>query len=118
MNRSKAKGTAAESAVVTYLQSRGWPHAERRALTGGKDKGDLAGIYGVAGAAMLEVKAWKTANIPAWLREMAVEKDNANAAVAAVISKPRGIGDTRVGDWHVHMTVKQLCDLLEQAGYR
>lgn len=118
MNRSKTKGTAAESAVVTYLQSRGWPHAERRALAGGKDKGDVAGIYGIAGTVVVEVKSCKTVAVPAWLREAAEEQNNAGAAVSAVVSKPRGIGDTRVGDWHVHMTVKQLCDLLEQAGYR
>ena len=118
MTAARTKGTRAESAVVTYLQSRGWPHAERRALTGGKDRGDLAGVYGIAGAVVLEVKSCKTVSVPAWLREALVEQENANAAVAAVVAKPRGVGDTRVGEWHVHMTFAQLCDLLEQAGYR
>lgn len=117
-NPSKEKGTAAEGWVVRYFQSRGWPHAERRALTGGKDKGDLAGIYGVAGAVVVEVKNRRTVAVPEWLREALTEQKHANAAVAAVIAKPRGVGETRVGDWHVHMTVAQFCDLLEQAGYR
>lgn len=117
-NPSKARGTAAESAVVTYLQSRGWNHAERRTLTGAKDKGDVAGIYGVAGAVVVEVKACKTQSVPAWLREAKAEQHNAGAALGVVISKPVGVGTTNVGEWHAHLTVQQLCDLLEQAGYR
>lgn len=117
-NPSKRKGTAAESAVAAYFIRRGWPFAERRALTGSQDKGDLAGIYGVAGAAVLEVKNCKTPAIPAWLREAAVEQQNAGASVSAVISKPRGVGYDRVADWHAHLTVRQLCDLLAAAGYR
>jgi hypothetical protein len=48
MTRSKDKGTAAESLVVKYLQSTYWPHAERRALSGGLDKGDITGTPGLA----------------------------------------------------------------------
>lgn len=47
MNRSKAKGTSAESAVTTYLQTMGFIHAERRSLNGIHDRGDIAGIPGV-----------------------------------------------------------------------
>ena len=117
-NPSKAKGTAAESAVARYFVGRGWPFAERRSLSGTQDRGDLAGIYGIAGAAMLEVKNCKTLAIPAWLREAAVEQGNAGASVSAVISKPRGVGYDRVGEWHAFLTVRQLCDLLAAAGYR
>lgn len=117
-NTAKARGTNAESAVVTYLQGRGWPHAERRALAGGKDKGDVAGIYGIAGTVVIEVKARKALAVPAWLREAADERINAGAAVGLVVSKPVGVGATRVQDWHCHMTVATMCDLLEQAGYR
>lgn len=45
-NPSKARGTAAETAVVRYLR-RWWPNVERRALAGNADKGDLTGIPGV-----------------------------------------------------------------------
>ena len=117
-NPSKRKGTEAESAVVTYLQSRGWKHAERRALAGTADTGDVTGIYGVAGVAIVQVKAWKRLAIPEWLRGALKQQEQANAAVGVVIAKPVGVGTTRVGEWHAHLTVKQLCDLLEQAGYR
>ena len=46
MTRSRASakqaGTRFESAIVDYLASRGWRHAERRAKTGALDKGDKA----------------------------------------------------------------------------
>ena len=113
-NPSKRKGTDAESAVVTYLQSRGWKHAERRALAGAKDRGDIAGIAGV----VVEVKNCRTQSVGAWLREARKEQLNDLADYGVVISKPIGVGTTRVEDWHAHLTVKQLCDLLEQAGYR
>lgn len=51
MTRSRASakqaGTRFESAIVDYLASRGWRHAERRAKTGALDKGDITGIPGV-----------------------------------------------------------------------
>jgi Holliday junction resolvase len=52
VSKSKDKGTAAEREVVRYLQT-WWPAAERRALSGNKDKGDVAGIPGVC----IEIKA-------------------------------------------------------------
>ena len=53
-NRSKDTGTNAETAVATYLRSTGYfPNAERRALAGAYDRGDLTGI----GDLVIEVKA-------------------------------------------------------------
>ncbi len=42
MSKSKQKGTAAETAVVKYLKANGFPKAERRALQGNLDKGDIS----------------------------------------------------------------------------
>jgi hypothetical protein len=47
VSKSRAKGTSWESAIVTYLIEQGWPHAERRALAGALDKGDITGLPGV-----------------------------------------------------------------------
>jgi len=113
-NPSKAKGTAAETAFVAYLRRRGWLHAERRALSGSQDKGDVAGLPGV----VLEVKNCRTVQLGAWLKEAAVEQRNADAVLGVVVNKPHGVGLDRVGDWHAHLTVRQLCDLLAAAGYR
>lgn len=78
-NASKAKGTRAESAVVRYLESRGI-HAERRALHGAKDPGDIL----VEGHIVLEVKAGKqTVGYgrtlkEQWLNQTRVETANAS----------------------------------------
>ena len=42
-SKSKAKGTKGESDLVKYLLPY-FPLAERRALNGVKDKGDIAGV--------------------------------------------------------------------------
>ncbi|WP_326613191.1 hypothetical protein OG949_33060 [Streptomyces scopuliridis] len=85
MTKSKAKGTKAETDVVRYLQH-WWPGAERRALSGNKDKGDVAGIPGV----VVEVKAAATQLLAAWRRETWTEMDNAGAHTCVlVVKRPR-----------------------------
>lgn len=111
-NPSKTKGTAAETAVVGYLKQRGWIHAERRALAGNLDRGDIAGVVGVT----LEVKSCKAFDLAGWLKEAQQEQANNGDHVGAVIAKKRGT--TNPADWYALMTVKQLCDLLAAAGYR
>lgn len=111
-NRSKAKGTAAETAIVATLIEQGWPHAERRALNGNTDKGDVSGVIGVC----IEAKAEKGYDISGWLKEVAVEKANAHADVGACWFKLRG--KTNPMDWAVVMTGAQFLDLLKEAGYR
>lgn len=71
---SKAKGTRAESACVKYLKPY-WPLAERRALSGRKDRGDISGIPKTAG----EVKAAVKVELAKWQRETLVEMQNASA---------------------------------------
>lgn len=112
MNRSKRKGTAGESAVVSTLVEAGWPHAERRALAGTKDRGDVAGIPGV----VIECKAEASYDIPGWLREAAAEKANDGAEHAAVWFKLKGKTDPR--QWAVCMTGQEYMDLLKAAGYQ
>jgi Holliday junction resolvase len=80
--KSKAKGTTAEREVVRYLQN-WWPAAERRALSGNKDKGDVAGIPGV----VVEVKAAATQLIGPWQRETLIERENAGAARCMLVVK-------------------------------
>lgn len=80
--KSKAKGTAAEREVVRYLAN-WWPAAERRALSGNKDKGDVAGIPGV----VVEVKAAKAQQLAAWKRETLVEAENAGVHYCVLVVK-------------------------------
>lgn len=100
MSKSKAKGTTAETAVVRYLQN-WWPDAERRALSGNKDKGDVAGIPNVC----VEIKAAKKQLIGPWRRETLTEMENAGAmACMLVVKRPyRG-----VAEWDAHIPREQL----------
>jgi hypothetical protein len=83
--KSKTKGTTAERMVVRYLQQ-WWPAAERRALSGNKDKGDVAGIPGV----VVEVKAAARLELAAWRRETWTEMENAEAVhCILVVKRPR-----------------------------
>lgn len=111
MTKSKRKGTAGESAVVSFLRTAGFPYAERLALQGSKDRGDITGIPGV----VVECKASDAYLWSSWLTEARVEKENANATHAFVASKPRGVGSTRTGDWFAGMYLGDYVNLLEEA---
>jgi hypothetical protein len=106
VSRNKAKGTRAESAVVDYLRRLHWPHAERRALQGAKDRGDIAGVYDV----VIEVKDHAALALAEWVDEATVEGVNADCTVAVVWHKRRGKGSP--GDWYVTMTGATFAELL------
>lgn len=94
-NRNKAKGTAAETAVVNYLkQPHLFPLVERRALSGALDKGDIAGVPNWT----LEVKSGAL-HVRRWMREADVEANNAGTINRAVIWKPPGIGHANAGEF-------------------
>lgn len=99
VNRPKMKGTSAETAVVSFLRKNGWPHAERLALQGKLDKGDVTGSPGL----VWEVKNYAVPHWPAWLREAEIERANAKADFGIVVAKPPGVGVTRVGEWWAGM---------------
>jgi Holliday junction resolvase len=93
--KSKAKGTTAEREVVRYLQN-WWPAAERRALSGNKDKGDVAGIPGV----VVEVKAAQRLELAAWKRETETEAQNAGVTARLLVVKR---ARKPVAEWDVYM---------------
>ena len=87
-NRAKARGTAWETRLVKYLQENGFPYAERRALTGALDRGDIAGIPLVC----LEAKNARRHELAQWIDEVVKEKANAQAHRAA--ETPRAIASS------------------------
>jgi len=109
VSAQRRKGTAAETAVVDYLRSRGYPHAERRALAGANDRGDIAGLPGV----VIEVKSASRLEIPAWLRETKAEQRNDGARIGLLVIKPRGIGTTRVDQWWAVLPLADAIDLIK-----
>lgn len=80
VNRNKARGTAWETRVVKFLQANGFPYAERRALSGALDKGDI-NVPGV----VWECKNAKSIDLAGWVDEMVKEKDNAGVDIGVVV---------------------------------
>ena len=113
MSKAKQKGTSAESALVKYLQANGFPMAERRALTGSLDQGDITGTPCLA----WEVKNHKAYHIPEWLRETEIETGNAKADFGILAVKPNGVGLGNAGQWWAIMTMDQMVKLLREEGY-
>lgn len=102
MNRSKARGTAWERRVVEFLRARGWPLAERRALHGNHDLGDV-----VNGPRLLTVegKNHRALDLAGWLDEAVVEAANCGDGRVGVVFFPRrnhtidkGYALMRIGD--------------------
>lgn len=86
MSRERARGTAWESAIVAFLQSAGFGYAERRALSGARDKGDITGLPGV----VIEAKNESRTDLSGWLNEAHTERGNAGADIGVVWFKRRG----------------------------
>ena len=94
MSRSRGIGTTAETAVVRYLRTRGFDHAERRALTGAHDQGDITGTPGLC----WEIKSGRAAEtasdglIQDWIDETESERLNARADIGILVTKRPGYG--------------------------
>lgn len=90
-NKSKAKGTRAETKVVRYLGSFGI-EAQRRALTGSLDTGDVEYITR-QGKKILEVKAGKMTQSysrgdkSTWLAQARAEAENSGMECRLVIAR-------------------------------
>lgn len=107
MSRSKAKGTAAETAAVLALHGLGFPYAERRALAGAFDLGDITGTPGVCWE-VKDAKTWKAAE---WLRETEFERINAKADYGILIIKAPGVGYQNAHRWLTIMEMGAAVDL-------
>jgi len=107
LSRSKQKGTLAETAVVNYLRQF-WPSVERRALSGAKDKGDVAGIPNV----VIEIKNHASYKLTEWIKETEVERNNAQASVGILVIKPKGIGVSQVDKWYAVVPLETMVTLL------
>ncbi len=111
MSKQKQKGTAAETAVAKYLRENGFPYAERRALTGTYDKGDITGC----GPIVFEVKNHAKMDLAGWIKELLDEIANAEAMTGAVVAKKRGT--TFPGDWYAILPFGLFVELLKEADY-
>jgi hypothetical protein len=104
-NRPKAIGTRFESAIAGGLVLSGaFPHAERAALAGSKDCGDITGTPGLA----WETKggqAAKTASvgqIVAWMIETEQERANRGADIGILVVQRNGVSGRLPERWGEH----------------
>ena len=94
--KAKARGTETERLVVRYLQQEGFTRAERRALAGSADKGDVTGIDGV----VIEVKGDRSNRLSAWKTETVKEAENAKAGMYLLVVR---VAHKSVERWEAHV---------------
>jgi hypothetical protein len=115
MARPKDIGTAGETAVVRHLRANGFPGAERRALRGTYDAGDVTGCPGLC----VEVKAGQAAKtasdgqVAAWLTETETERVNADADVGMLVLQRAGVGAANAGRWWAVLQMRPAAGHLE-----
>lgn len=113
VNRPKAVGTAAETALVRWLRANGWPAAERRALRGTHDAGDVTGTPGIC----WETKAGEAAHrmsdatCDGWMRDTETERCNARADIGILVLRRKG--KSCPGDWWAYVWVRDLASLVD-----
>lgn len=96
MSKSKARGTDTETKVVRYLIEEGFPRAERRALKGEFDEGDVTGIEGVC----IEIKGDRSNKVSAWKKETVTEAKNAKVGMYLLVVR---VDYKPVERWEVHV---------------
>lgn len=106
---AKAAGTRFETLIARCLAQHVDDRIERRAKTGGKDRGDLSGWRHRGMRIVAELKDVSRLNLAGWVTEAETERGNDDAAVGLVIAKRRGHGDPL--DQYVVMTVRDLVAL-------
>ena len=116
----KAKGSAFEREIVTYLRAHGFPYAERGVAGATEDIGDIIGTPGI----VWECKNQKRMVLAGWVDELLVEianqltryKNGGPLVLGAVIHKRKG--KSSAGDYYATMPLHIYVDLLKTAGYR
>ena len=83
---------------------------ERRAKTGARDRGDIAGVRLHGQRVVIECKDTSTLRLPEWTAEARVEAGNDDALVGLVVHKRRGTADP-MRQW-VTCTVSDLVAVL------
>lgn len=104
---SRAKGNRAPQWVAEYLRT-WWPHVEKtpNSLPGP----DLTGLPGIT----VEIKTgvnWRTA----WLEQ--ARKYARNGELPLLIYVPPGCGERSIADALVILSLREVMDLLVEAGY-
>ena len=114
MTRSRATarkaGTAFERLIADHLAAHIDDRIDRRVKTGGKDKGDIAGLRVHGQRVVLECKDVARLNLAGWVTEADIERGHDDALAGFVVHKRRGTTDA--GDQYVTGTVRDLIALI------
>ena len=115
-NRASAKkaGTTFERQVADYLTQHVDDRIDRRAKTGSKDRGDIAGVRIWGQRLVLECKNTTRLNLAGWMNQAEIERGNDDALAGLIIHKRHG--NNQPGDQWVTTTLRELTALLN--GYR
>jgi hypothetical protein len=113
-NPSKNKGTAAETAVVRWARTNGFPGADRQPLRGNRDAGDIDLAPGI----VLEVKNHAGAAVgqprpgllTGWMAQAELERLNAGAGYCPLVVKRGGTSDP--GRWFAYIPTWSFARLL------
>ena len=111
MSRPRDIGTKAESAVVAVLCANGFDTAERSALHGNRDQGDITGT-----PVCWEVKGGHTAEqasdgqVLAWMAELDTECVNKGADLGVLVMKRKGVGHGNAERWWAVMWLHDIAD--------
>lgn len=116
-NPPKQKGTWGETHAAKWFRVNGFPGADRKALKGNGDQGDLDLCPGV----IAEIKNVKlTTGVPAkaqltkWMAEAEAERANAGASLCPLIVKRPGTQD--VGQWFAYLPMEEFVHLQARQG--
>ena len=82
MSKSRVKGTGGENEYIVKWAARWWPSAERRALMGIRDTGDVAGTPYV-----VSVKRCESWPIHKWLGDLRKMRANAKGAPGFIAAR-------------------------------
>lgn len=113
VNRSRSIGTAAETAVVRAARANGFPWADRVALHGALDVGDVTLTPGV----MVEIKGGEHArratdtDVEHWLNQTAIERENARAMVGFLVVQRAHVGLVNASRWWAYWRLGWIADL-------
>ena len=112
-NRASAKqaGSRFETLIAAYLaEALDDDRIERRARTGAKDRGDIAGVRHMGARIVVEAKDCARIQLSAWATEAEVERGNDDAVAGLIVHKRHGRGDP--ADQWVTCTLASLVALL------
>lgn len=111
---ARAAGSRFERQISDYLaEALDDDRIDRRAKTGAKDKGDIAGLRIHGQRIVIEAKDCARVALSAWIAEAHTEAANDDALLGIVVSKRHGVAEA--GKQWVHMELADLVKLIRVA---